>query len=182
MLQLKASKMRTRLAITHDLLRVSLLAIVSLLIGLGSNLIRKTPVSLTYQSPEQRFSAQLSQIVAAPPMPITNSNAINFDQFRGVFDSKSAVILDARDKAFYDRGHIPGALSLPRDTFATSYEGLRSTLNRHRTEPIVVYCSGGDCHDSRLVAGALLSLGYLQVKVFVDGWTGWTDNHMPIAQ
>jgi rhodanese-related sulfurtransferase len=182
MLQRETSKMGMRPGIAHDLRRVGLLAIASLLIGLGSNLLRKTPVSLTYRSPAQRFSAELSRLVAAPPMPISSSDAINFDQFRGVFDSKSALILDARDKAFYDRGHIPGALSLPRDTFATSYEGLRSTLNKHRTEPFVVYCSGGDCHDSRLVAGALLSLGYPQVKVFVDGWTGWTDNNMPIAQ
>ena len=48
--------MNIRLGIVHDLLKVGLLA-ASLLIGLGANLLRKAPLPLTYQSPEQSFSA-----------------------------------------------------------------------------------------------------------------------------
>ena len=158
-----------------------LLAFVSLLIGFGMNRMRTLPLSLIYQSPEQRLSTELAQLVAAPPMQLNSSDSIGFNKFRTIFQNGSALIVDARDKTFYDQGHIPGALSLPRDEFASSYKALRSTLDQHRDQPIIVYCSGGDCHDSRLVAGALLSLGYNQVQVFTDGWQGWTDNGMPEA-
>lgn len=168
-------------SIRRDLISVVLLALGSIVIGVAVNRIRTTPLSLSYRSPEQRLSAELAQLVAAPPMQLNSSDSIGFSKFRTIFQSGSALILDARDKAFYDQGHIPGALSLPRDNFASSFKALRSTLDQHRDQPLVVYCSGGDCHDSRLVAGALLSLGYGQVQVFTDGWQGWTDNAMPEA-
>jgi rhodanese-related sulfurtransferase len=169
-------------SVGRDLIYCMLMGLASLMIGLGINRLRATPLLLAYESPEQRLSDELAQLVAAPPMQINKSDSIDFDEFRNIFRSGSAVILDARDKAFYDEGHIPGALSLPRDDFAASYRDLRSKLDKRREQTIVVYCSGGDCHDSRLVAGALLSLGYPQVKIFVDGWKGWTDNNMPRAQ
>ena len=43
-------------------------------------------------------------------------------------------------------------------------------LKAAHDKPIIVYCSGGDCHDSRLVANALLSLGFGNVSVFTGGW------------
>ncbi|HUA32055.1 MAG TPA: rhodanese-like domain-containing protein [Candidatus Binataceae bacterium] len=173
--------MNTRSSVVGDFLYVIVLAFGSLLIGLGINRFRSTPLPLVYQSPEQRLSAELAHLVAAPPMQLNGSDSIGFNKFRTIFQSGSALIVDARDKTFYDQGHIPGALSLPRDDFPSSYKALRPTLDQHRDQPIVVYCSGGDCHDSRLVAGALLSLGYSQVQVFTDGWQGWTDNGMPEA-
>ena len=173
--------MKTISTMGSDLVNTLVLVFVSFALGLGINRMRVAPLSMTYQSPEQRLSAELAQLIAAPPMQLNSSDSIGFNRFRTIFQSGSGLILDARDKAFYDQGHIPGALSLPRDDFAASYKALRPTLDRHRDQPIVVYCSGGDCHDSRLVAGALMSLGYTEVRVFSDGWQGWTDNGMPEA-
>jgi len=174
-------QMKVTSIIVRDFANVLFLAFVSLVVGLAVNRTRSAPLLLTYQSPEQRLSAELSQLVAAPPLQLNASDSIGFSKFRTIFQSGSALILDARDKAFYDQGHIPGAFSLPRDDFASSYKSLRPTLDKYRDRPIVVYCSGGDCHDSRLVAGALLSLGFNQIEVFTDGWQGWTDNAMPEA-
>jgi rhodanese-related sulfurtransferase len=44
-----------------------------------------------------------------------------------------------------------------------------------------VYCSGGDCHDSRLVANALLSLGFSNVSVFTGGWVAWSEAKLPVS-
>ena len=49
------------------------------------------------------------------------------------------------------------------------------------TSRIIVYCSGGDCHDSRLVANALLSLGFSNVSVFTGGWDAWSAAGLPAS-
>ena len=70
---------------------------------------------------------------------------------------------------FFEQGHVPGAFNLARDEFAHDYQRLAGVLHSAHEKPIIVYCSGGDCHDSRLVANALLSLGFNNV----EGKFGW---------
>jgi rhodanese-related sulfurtransferase len=137
---------------------------------------------LAYQNPEQRLSAELTTLVQAPPFQLSQIDTISLDQFRHDVDDKNTLILDARSAPFYAQGHVPGAINLSRDDFAADYHRLRSTLDESKDRPIVVYCSGGDCHDSRMVASALLSLGFSKAQVFTDGWTGWTQAGMPVAQ
>ena len=165
-----------------DLAGVVGLAILSLVAGIIINHFRASPLPLAYQSPEQRLSAELTTLVQAPPFQLSQIDTISLDQLRHDVDDKNTLILDARSAPFYAQGHIPGAINLSRDDFAADYRRLRSTLDESKDRPIVVYCSGGDCHDSRMVASALLSLGFSKVQVFTDGWTGWTQAGMPVAQ
>ena len=89
-------------------------------------------------------------------------------------ENKSALILDARPAVFIERGHVPGALNLSRDDFANDIVASRPRLKTAQAKPIIVYCSGGECHDSRLVANALLSLGFSNVSLYPGGWEEWS--------
>ena len=82
---------------------------------------------------------------------------------------------------FFERGHVPDAINLARDDFAHDYRRLTAVLEANRDKPIIVYCSGGDCHDSQLVANALLSLGFSDVTVFTGGWDEWSAAGLPAA-
>jgi len=166
----------------RDLAGVIGLTILSLVAGIAINHFRASPLPLAYQTPEQRLSAELTTLVQAPPFQLSQIDTISLAQFRSDVDDKNALILDARSAPFYAQGHVPGALNLSRDEFANDYRRLRSTLDESKDRQIVVYCSGGDCHDSRMVASALLSLGFSRVQVFTDGWSGWTQAGMPVAQ
>jgi len=169
-------------AITRDLLGVAALAFFSLAAGLIINHFRVAPLPLVYQTPEQRLTADLTKLVDAPPFSLSDIDTVSLGQFQEDVNQKKAIILDARAAPFYAQGHVPGALNLSREDFAADYRNLRPTLDESRDKPIVVYCSGGDCHDSRMVASALLSLGFSKVQVFTDGWSGWTQAGMPVAQ
>ena len=120
-------------------------------------------------------------MVAAPPFKIAPAATVGLDEFRSVVESKSALILDARPSSFFDEGHVPGALNLARDDFAHDYRRLASVLEAAHDKPIIVYCSGGDCHDSRLVANALLTLGFSNVRVFTGGWDAWSAAGLPAS-
>ena len=169
------------LQILRDLGGVVLLAIASLAVGLAMNRYSQAPLPVVYHTPEQRFDAELTTLVAAPPLQIAPAATVGLDEFHSAVDSKSALVLDARPSVFFKQGHVPGALNLARDDFAHDYRDLAGVLDTAHDKPVIVYCSGGECHDSRLVANALLSLGFSNVRIFTGGWSEWTAAGLPAS-
>ena len=167
--------------ILRDLGGVALLVVASLAAGLVMNRFSSGPLPIVYQTPEQRFDVELTTLVAAAPFEIAPAAAVGLEQFRAAVGSNSVLILDARPSGFFERGHVPGALNLARDDFARDYRHLSPVLKRLGDKPIIVYCSGGDCHDSRLVANALLTLGFSNVSVFTGGWEAWSAAGLPAS-
>lgn len=175
----QASKIARQAA--FDLGGVFLTAMISLAAGLLINRFSGRPLPLVYQTPEQRFDAELTSLVAAPPFALAPAPTIGLAEFRSTVENKSALILDARPAAFFTQGHVSGALNLARDDFAHDYRRLSGVLKVARDKPIIVYCSGGACHDSRLVANALLTLGFGNVRVFIGGWEAWSAAGLPVS-
>lgn len=79
------------------------------------------------------------------------------------------VLLDVRGPALYARGHIDGAINLPRGkmTARRMAEWPEGTL-------FVVYCAGPHCNGTDKAALRLGELG-CHVKVMIGGVTGWLD-------
>jgi rhodanese-related sulfurtransferase len=97
---------------------------------------------------------------------------------RQIFDSGKALFVDARARETYDDGHIPGAASLPVGQFD---EYIDSFMSEHSTDrPMVTYCSGRTCEDSHRLAVLLQEFGFLDVKVFIDGFPDWEAEGYPI--
>jgi rhodanese-related sulfurtransferase len=165
----------------RDFIGVLCLALASLAAGLIINRFRPSPLPFPYQSPERRFDTELTTLIVSPPFKIAPATTVGLDQFRSALFGKSTLIFDARPSSFYELGHVPGALNLARDNFAHAYRELDSVLNDAQDKPIIVYCGGGDCHDSRLVANALATLGYGDVSAFTGGWQEWSAENLPIA-
>jgi rhodanese-related sulfurtransferase len=161
-----------------DVAMVVVLAVLSLGAGLAMNRFAAQPLPIVYQSPEQRFDKELTTLVTAAPFAITPAATVGLQQFRAAVEGKTALIFDARPADFFARGHVPGALNLSRDDFAHDYRRLAPVL-KDNTKPIIVYCSGGACHDSKLVANALLSLGSSDVSVYTGGWDEWSTSNLP---
>jgi rhodanese-related sulfurtransferase len=49
-------------------------------------------------------------------------------------------------------------------------------------DPIVLYCSGGDCRDSHLLAEKLLAQGYFHLLIYRDGYPDWVAQGYPTAK
>jgi rhodanese-related sulfurtransferase len=167
--------------ILRDLGGVALLALLALAAGFVINHFSSRPLPIVYQTPEQRFDAELTTLITAPPFKIAPAATVGLEEFLTAVNTKSALIIDARPSVFFEQGHVPGALSLSRERFARDYRHLASVLKTATDKPVIVYCSGGDCHDSRLVANALLSLGFSNVSVFTGGWVAWSEAKLPVS-
>ena len=62
----------------------------------------------------------------------------------------AALVVDARDPSEFAAGHIPGAVNVPYEEAARDPAPLGRLQPAGR--PIIVYCSGGDCEASALLA------------------------------
>jgi rhodanese-related sulfurtransferase len=155
--------------------------LIALAAGLLINRFSARPLPLVYQTSEQRFEADLTSLVTAPPIALAPAPAVELPEFRAAVENKSALIFDARPAPFFLQGHVPGALNLARDNFAHDYRQLSGILKARTDQPIIVYCAGGACHDSRLVANALITLGFTDVSVFTGGWDVWSAAGLPVS-
>jgi len=88
-----------------------------------------------------------------------------------------ALILDARRSDVYAAGHLPGALSLPvwEDGLAAKVAALKADP----LLPVVVYCAGGDCEDSHLLAQKLWLAGYRNLRIYAGGFPDWETRGWP---
>ena len=84
------------------------------------------------------------------------------------------VVIDVRESEDYDKGHIPGAINLPRDKWSTS-EGLRKeSLN-------VLYCYSHVCHLAAAAAVEFAGKGY-SVMEMDGGFEAWKENELEIER
>jgi rhodanese-related sulfurtransferase len=120
------------------------------------------------------------------PNPVTETQAAPSDQAARHFAAKlffetdcddvhtamrsadpGFVLLDVRGPNAFARGHVPGALNLPR---------REMTPERLAAWPpatlFVVYCAGPHCNGADKAASRLASMGR-PVKLMIGGWTGW---------
>jgi rhodanese-related sulfurtransferase len=116
------------------------------------------------------------------PHPDRASVEIGTDDADQLFREKR-LFLDARRSAVYADGHVPGARSFPiwesdiGDRVKAFYEeGL------DQNAPIVIYCSGGDCEDSHMLAEKLYMVGFNNLLVYKDGFPGWQKRGLPAVK
>jgi molybdopterin/thiamine biosynthesis adenylyltransferase/rhodanese-related sulfurtransferase len=83
------------------------------------------------------------------------------------------VFLDVRERDEWDEGHIPGAIHIPRGNLESRIE----TALPDKSQPVVVYCSGGS--RSAFAAKSLGELGYDDVVSLAGGFTDWKRNGLP---
>lgn len=117
-----------------------------------------------------------------PPTPDIPAEEIHTDDAKWLW-SNGALFLDARRTSIYNDGHIPGARSMPvweadidERVKAMSVEGLDTNM------PVVIYCSGGECEDSHLLAQKLWGMFFNNLRVYHEGYPGWKNAGNQVTQ
>ena len=130
------------------------------------------------------MTSHVTEVRAAPSNEALAhfSNRLRFEtDCWDVFDSgqsgdRDYVILDVRGPNAYAKGHVPGAISLPRRKI--SEESLASFAPNTL---FVVYCAGPHCNGADKAALRLAELGR-PVKIMIGGMTGWADEGFAFAR
>jgi rhodanese-related sulfurtransferase len=100
-----------------------------------------------------------------------NYASVSADYMKKQIDGKAdMVIVDSRPKRKkYDKGHLPGAISIPDSQF----DKLKGELPQDKEKLVVFYCGGYKCKLSHKSAAKAIALGYTNVKVFSSGYPAW---------
>jgi rhodanese-related sulfurtransferase len=86
------------------------------------------------------------------------------------------AIIDSRPKERqYDKGHIPGAISIPDSAF----DKMTDRLPADKATPLYFYCGGLACPLSSNSAEKAIKLGYKSVMVVPEGYPAWEKLYGP---
>lgn len=98
---------------------------------------------------------------------------------------KSGVpFLDARRRAEFAEGHIAGAWCTPvwESDLDERLIPFKAARRPGPEDAIVIYCSGGGCRDSHLLAAKLLDEGYGHLLIYRDGFPDWLAQKRPVEK
>jgi rhodanese-related sulfurtransferase len=90
--------------------------------------------------------------------------------------NQGAVLVDIRDRAAFDAGHIAGARNVPGEAIA---DGAKP-LEKYKEKPVIAYC------DTGMTAGAaarqLGRLGFKQAFNLRGGLAAWRQENLPVVK
>jgi len=135
-----------------------------------------TQPALPTPAPATPAPAAAASTKQYPPHADKEYIEIGYDDV-ATLHARNALFLDARRTSIYEQGHIAGAR-----TFSVWESDIDEKVNnfysersdpRQQLEPIVIYCSGGDCEDSHMLARKLWGLQFNNIWVYKDGFPDW---------
>jgi|SRR5579883_828358 len=91
--------------------------------------------------------------------------------YHWIEDKEGVNVVDVRREEDYVKGHLPGAISLPREKWST-LRGLR------KDKVNVVYCYTQQCHLAPEAAMEFTKNGYPCVEM-EGGYDVWSQWHLP---
>ena len=97
--------------------------------------------------------------------------------------NSDTLLIDIREPAEFEKGHIPGAILLPRGLLEFEIHKLVDVFRPdpgipNADRPIVLYCGTGG--RSALAALCLDSMGYRNVSSMSGGIVAWAAAHLPL--
>jgi rhodanese-related sulfurtransferase len=96
------------------------------------------------------------------------------DLLQKMRSSEGMILLDVREQDEFARGHLPGALLIPRGVL----EGQATQMIRNPAAEVIVYCGSG--MRSALAADVLQQMGFSNVASLAGGFRDWAQIGGPI--
>lgn len=135
----------------------------------------ETAVQPEMQNAQQEVKPDFERLFKEAPLK-QEINKIDIEEAKYLFDSGSAVFVDARSQGEYDRQHIKGAVFLA--TNATNEEVMK-IAKKYKNKVLVTYCHGSGCHLADKVAYRLFDAGHKKLAIFWGGWPKWDEHKYP---
>ena len=174
----------------RDVVKLLGVVLVASVIGTGINLARSKPLSLRYSTPAQQellipdTAAGGGRAATHGVEPVRSGplSVIGIDIVKAALQDGSHIIVDARPDLFWEIGHIPGAISLPRADFDSAFPSHESTLRSaiKQGKAIILYCADRHCPDAGKLARMLEQKGFQNLLLFEEGWDAWEKSGLKV--
>jgi len=138
------------------------IGLLSLIMGLGLNFLRASPLPLI------------------PPFLLASYEEIDPAQVQKLTTEGKALLLDSRDHLQYKKAHLPGALNLPVKDFSILYPALAPLIPANGW--IVIYGEGRLRPTERELAYCFLEAGEKRIKILGGGVRTWAKKGYPVKR
>jgi rhodanese-related sulfurtransferase len=108
---------------------------------------------------------------------MTNSSTISRTELVAAIAAGDVTVVETLGPMYYESGHLPGAVNIPH----TQVAELAADLLPDRDAAIVTYCSNPQCRNSSAVQAQLQSMGYSDVRKYVEGKDDWSAAGLPLT-
>lgn len=95
-----------------------------------------------------------------------------------ILSTPDLVIIDARKRTEYIKGHIEGAINILNTQMD---EPTLDKVTASKDSTLLFYCNGHRCMRSSDAVKKALSWGYTKIFWFRGGWKEWTDKRLPVV-
>lgn len=148
--------------------QLALIVLTAAAIALISNQFRLSPLPVVGDwSQEARLKSPSGRLMTIP-----------LDEATKLHQSHRAVFMDARLQEEFTKGHIQGAISLPWHEAEQRVMDVIADMSSETA--IITYCDGDACNLSKELAIFLENLGFLNVRILVNGWSVWQKAGLPV--
>lgn len=89
---------------------------------------------------------------------------MTYDELNSSISTGAVTVVDARSSEAFAKGHIVGAINVASG----------DALPADKDAPLVFYCGNSKCTLAPKAAEAAMADGYTNVRVYHEGWAGWT--------
>jgi rhodanese-related sulfurtransferase len=93
-----------------------------------------------------------------------------------LMNNDEAIVLDVRESADFDGGHIRNAKNIPMSSLKSQLD----SLEKDKDKPILMYCRSGNL--SGKACRLLKKAGFSNVHNLAGGMQGWQDANLPITK
>ncbi len=136
------------------------------------------------KSGETMIATEVSRVFVQLPEGIKKVSTEEMKELITKITPESGVIIfDTRPPARYHQAHIPGSLSLPSSEGKNEENDskLVAGLPKDKSRPIIFYCGGPTRGFSAHAAALALKNGYLDIRVYYDGYPEWQQAELAFA-
>ena len=156
----------------HYIKEILIIVSLGILLGFIRNYFLTEPLTLFKQK------KVLNSITGTSiPKTLDEPMSIDVDLAYHLFSSQ-ALFIDARDPGDYDEEHILNSINIPYEEFE-SFEDI--ILDLDPKQPVVIYCSGGECELSMHLGDVLFDeFEFEKVLIFEAGYPAWKELGYPV--
>jgi len=104
------------------------------------------------------------------PRPISRT------ALKDLIDGGEVTVVEALPASAFEQGHLPGAVHLGND----DVKGRAPTVLPDKDATVVTYCASTTCQNSAEAARELESLGYTDVREYIEGKADWEQAGLPL--
>ncbi|HSB35833.1 MAG TPA: rhodanese-like domain-containing protein [Thermoanaerobaculia bacterium] len=127
--------------------------------------------SKALQAPDRAGDSDL--LVRFPPHPDRPWVEISGED-AALLHRQGVLFLDARRTKDYELGHVRGARAFSVWESDVDEKTLALLgVGRDALQPVVLYCSGGECEDSHMLGQKLFGAGFNNLLVYRGGFPDW---------